>query len=126
MNPLGLFLEPPGPLLTHLHTVYMGCSERLPTRLNPLAERTCFSQVSCASCANTTADALVDVTFGDVWFCSGQSNMWLPMNMDTSRNVTYDAILAGKYKVTPILTEFWPNSGLNLVDFCSKSALILL
>ena len=45
MNPLGLFLEPSGPLLTHLHTVYMACSERLPTRLNPLAERTCFSQV---------------------------------------------------------------------------------
>ena len=46
MNPLGLFLEPPGPLLTHLHTVYMAYSERLPTRLNPLAERTCFSQVA--------------------------------------------------------------------------------
>ena len=45
MNPLGLFLEPPGPLLTHLHTVYIAYSERLPTRLNPLAERTCFSQV---------------------------------------------------------------------------------
>ena len=45
MNPLGLFLEPPGPLLTHLHTVLMACSECLPTRLNPLAERTCFSQV---------------------------------------------------------------------------------
>ena len=39
-------LEPPGPLFTHLHTVYMGCSERLPTRLNPLAERACFSQVA--------------------------------------------------------------------------------
>jgi hypothetical protein len=45
LNPLGFFLEPPGPLLTHLHTVYMAYSERLPTRLNPLAERTCFSQV---------------------------------------------------------------------------------
>ena len=39
-------LEPPGPLLTRLHTVYMAYSERLPTRLNPLAERTCFSQVT--------------------------------------------------------------------------------
>jgi hypothetical protein len=38
-------LEPPGPLLTRLHTVYMAYSECLPTRLNPLAERTCFSQV---------------------------------------------------------------------------------
>ena len=38
LNPLGLFLEAPGPLLTHLHTVHTGCSERRPTRLNPLAE----------------------------------------------------------------------------------------
>jgi hypothetical protein len=42
-------LAPPGPLLTHLlthlHTVYMAYSECLPTRLNPLAERSCFSQV---------------------------------------------------------------------------------
>ena len=45
MNPLGLFLETPGPLLTHLHAVYMACSECLPTSLKPLAEMTCFSQV---------------------------------------------------------------------------------
>jgi hypothetical protein len=38
-------LEPPGSLLTHLHTVHMAYSDCLPTRLNPLAERTCFSQV---------------------------------------------------------------------------------
>ena len=49
MNPLGLFLEPPGPMLTHLHTVCMACFECLPTRLNPLAERTCFSQVPNAA-----------------------------------------------------------------------------
>jgi hypothetical protein len=46
LNPLGLSLEPPGSLLTHPHTVYMAYSECLLTRLNPLAERTCFSQVS--------------------------------------------------------------------------------
>ena len=45
LHPLGFFLNPPGPLLTHLYTVYMACSECLLTRLNPLAERTCFSQV---------------------------------------------------------------------------------
>ena len=45
LNPLGLFLDPPRPLLTRLHAVYMGCSECPPTRLNPLAERTCLSQV---------------------------------------------------------------------------------
>ena len=49
MNPLGLFLEPLGPILTHLHTVHMVYSERLPTRLNPLAERTCFSQAAMRS-----------------------------------------------------------------------------
>ena len=44
--PWASFLNPPpGPLPTHLHTVYLAYSECLPTRLNPLAERTCFSQV---------------------------------------------------------------------------------
>jgi hypothetical protein len=43
-------LDPPGPLPMHLHTVHnlwstLEYSERLPTLLNPLAERTCFSQV---------------------------------------------------------------------------------
>ena len=45
MNPLGLFLEPPGPLPTHLHAVTIAYSECLPTRLNILAERARFSQV---------------------------------------------------------------------------------
>ena len=44
LEPPGPLLEPPGPLLMHLHTVYIECSECLPTCLNPLAERTCFSQ----------------------------------------------------------------------------------
>ena len=42
MEPPGPLLEHPWPLLTHLHTVYIAFSERLPTRLNPLAESTCF------------------------------------------------------------------------------------
>ena len=45
MNRLGLFLGPSGHLLTHLHTVYVAYYECIPTYLNPLAERTCFSQV---------------------------------------------------------------------------------
>ena len=36
----GALLEPPGPLPTHLHTAHMAHSDRLPTRLNPLAQRT--------------------------------------------------------------------------------------
>ena len=43
-DPPGPLLEPPGPRLTHLHTVYIANFEWLPTRLNPLAERTCFAQ----------------------------------------------------------------------------------
>jgi hypothetical protein len=45
LDPPRPLLEPPGNLLTHLHTVYTVYSGCLPTRLNPLAERTCFSQV---------------------------------------------------------------------------------
>ena len=41
----GVSLEPPGPLLTHLHTFYVAYYECLPTRLNPLTEGACFSQV---------------------------------------------------------------------------------
>jgi hypothetical protein len=50
-------LEPPGPLPTHLYTVYVECSECLPTRLNPLAERTLLlpgaRSSGCASGAST-------------------------------------------------------------------------
>ena len=56
-------------------------------------------QASCTACAAPKNHSVLhDITFGDVWFCSGQSNMWLPMHMDTSRNVTYDRILQGKYR----------------------------
>ena len=48
LEPPGPLLEPPGPLLMHLHTVFMAYSECRPTRLNPLAERTCFSQAGCS------------------------------------------------------------------------------
>ena len=63
LEPPGPLLESPGPLLTHLHTVYMAYSECLPTRLNPLAERTCFSQAwsprrSCAPrCSRSSTDS---------------------------------------------------------------------
>jgi hypothetical protein len=52
---LGLFLNPRGPLLTHLHTVYIAYSECLPTPLTPPAERTCFSQVLRAELAEGRA-----------------------------------------------------------------------
>jgi hypothetical protein len=42
----------------HLHTVYIGYSECLPTLLNPLAERACFSQVGTALRACKTLVAI--------------------------------------------------------------------
>ena len=66
MNPLGLFLEPPGPLLTHLHTVYMAYSERLPTRLNPLAERACCSQVDRMLAMEAADEAAAEAAGGQL------------------------------------------------------------
>lgn len=47
--------------------------------------------------AAASTATLVNVTFGDVWHCSGQSNMWLPVSHSFTSNATYEAILAGKY-----------------------------
>ena len=51
----------------------------------------------CAGNATETTDALSGVVFGDMWYCSGQSNMWLPVDHSFSRNNTADAIAKGKY-----------------------------
>lgn len=39
--------------------------------------------------------SITNVTFGDVWHCSGQSNMWLPLGNSFHRNDTLQAILTG-------------------------------
>lgn len=53
----------------------------------------------CTGCANASQPplALINVAFGDVWFCSGQSNMWLPVLHTFDRNDTARNISAGKY-----------------------------
>eukprot|EP00038_Savillea_parva_P025920 m.50173 g.50173 ORF g.50173 m.50173 type:complete len:698 (-) comp7211_c0_seq2:133-2226(-) len=51
----------------------------------------------CTGCTNSTPAVLQRVTFGDVWYCGGQSNMALPLAHTMSRNISRDAILAGKY-----------------------------
>ena len=53
--------------------------------------------VVCTGCAVNATQTISDVTFGDVWLCSGQSNMWLPVQNTFSRNDTVKAIQAGKY-----------------------------
>ena len=57
----------------------------------------------CAGCtaggaeAGAKAAVLQRATFGDVWHCSGQSNMWFPVKSTYNRNDTVAAIKAGKY-----------------------------
>ncbi len=41
---------------------------------------------------------MYNVTFGDVYYCAGQSNMELRMNFTFNRNITYDGIKSGKYR----------------------------
>lgn len=53
--------------------------------------------VICRDCKKTTVSVIDHVTFGDVWYCGGQSNMALPMVHSLTRNITRDAILDGKY-----------------------------
>jgi hypothetical protein len=50
-------LEPPGPLLTHPHTVYTVYSECIPTRLSALAERASYSPRSRVRAAPRSSTA---------------------------------------------------------------------
>ena len=54
-------------------------------------------EARCDTCENKTAATLVDVAMGDVWLCSGQSNMEDPVLTTVSRNVSYDAVANGAY-----------------------------
>ena len=53
-------------------------------------------RVACGAGCKGRA-SIANVTFGDVWYCGGQSNMALPVLHTFSRNETRSAILAGKY-----------------------------
>lgn len=51
----------------------------------------------CTGCTGTgdfSNDTLANVTFGDVWHCSGQSNMWLPLSSSFNINETIGNITA--------------------------------
>ena len=47
--------------------------------------------------ANRSTATLAHVAFGDMWYCTGQSNMWLPVKYSFSRNESVAAIAQGKY-----------------------------
>ena len=47
--------------------------------------------------SSTSSSTISRVTFGDLWLCSGQSNMELPMLHEHGRNTSYDNVMAGRY-----------------------------
>ena len=49
--------------------------------------------------AGDASAALQHVTFGDVWYCSGQSNMALPLKYTLSRNQSVDMVKAKKFDI---------------------------
>jgi hypothetical protein len=56
----------------------------------------------CTGCYEDTATpfasiSVSNITWGDVWHCSGQSNMWLPVGNSFAHNDTIKNISAGKY-----------------------------
>lgn len=55
-------------------------------------------QVVATDAEGNTAN-ISHVTYGDVWYCGGQSNMALPMAHTFSRNISASAVMAGKYVV---------------------------
>ena len=52
---------------------------------------------TCVGCGANDTIVLNGVVFGDMWYCSGQSNMWLPVDHSLSRNETVAAIKSGSY-----------------------------
>jgi len=85
-----------------------------------------LSAACTTGCASSSATTLQNLTFGDVYFCSGgyltsvptsvptsfltpdlcsgQSNMWLPMEHTFTRNESVAAIKAGKYHNIRMMT----------------------
>ena len=54
--------------------------------------------LTCATCANKTTSVLTNLTFGDVWVCSGQSNMQLGVQNTIDRNQTKQTIRSGGFR----------------------------
>lgn len=56
------------------------------------------ASAACSDCANTSATILYNLTFGDIWFCSGQSNMQLSILHTFDRNYSKHMIANGYYR----------------------------
>ena len=65
--------------------------------LKPTAAGGSYSiKAACAGGGCTGGAEIKSVTFGDVWYCAGQSNMALPVQFTYARNASIDKIKAGK------------------------------
>lgn len=78
-------------------------------------------EASCSGCPNATAVTLSDIGFGDVWLCSGQSNMegevhclirqFLtvvdPVLTTISRNSSYERAANGTYDHIRLYQAGW-------------------
>lgn len=63
---------------------------------------------TCTGCTNSSAVASAsDVAFGDVWMCSGQSNMEVTLRNTFSRNESYTEADAGKYNNIRLFQTWW-------------------
>lgn len=77
--------------------------ENVEVKVEGLGWKACFKPMQAGGNYSVTSSfqqetaTLQSVTFGDVWYCSGQSNMALPLVHTMSRNISANAILSGKY-----------------------------
>lgn len=62
---------------------------------------------TCAGCINTTAQTLANVSMGDIWFCTGQSNMEDPVSQTFSRNDSFSVADAGSYSHIKLFQTRW-------------------
>lgn len=66
--------------------------------LEPTAAGGNYTITATATCSTEQTTATIqNVTFGDIWFCAGQSNMALPLLHTLDRNTSLAAITAGRY-----------------------------
>jgi len=56
-----------------------------------------ISAACTQGCDDSSSVTIQHVTYGDIWYCAGQSNMQLVMRHTFARNTTFDMLAAGKY-----------------------------
>ena len=62
---------------------------------------------SCAGCSTSAPATLLDIGFGDVYLCSGQSNMECPVLTTTAHYDTFNATATGAYDHMRLFQVGW-------------------